>query len=628
MKKKFLVLAALLLCLAPFEGLQPWGTAPAEAANISSAFIDMNFRAVVLAALGKGATDSIYDTDNFASVTQLDASSKNIMTLAGLQYFTALENLLCGFNQITSLPALPSSLTGLYCEHNQLTSLPTLTAGLNRLFCANNQLTSLPTLPLGLKDLNCAGNQLTSLPSLPSGLMYLECSGNYLASLPVLPSSLAELVCPGNMLTSLPALPANLTTLDCLINQLTSLPTLPPGLNQLNCCFNRLTSLPVLPNSLEDLNCSYNMLALLPALPNSLKELDCSANRLSSLPTLPTGLTLLHCSNNQLTSLPSLSAYVVDLDCHNNRLTALNVTGLTLVYLNCAYNYMTNETMVTGFPVSSWDETDFIFDPQLTPGFIAATDIIELPYTTEVGKPLTLTGTVFPSNTTNKTISWSVSPFDTGETLPGVSGNTFTATRSGIALSRATIANGLGAGSDFTFDFVVRVLAVPMAAPSIAWQKCLGGAYEDGARSIHQTSDGGYIVAGYIDAASGDAIVNDGAWVVKLNANGVIEREKRLGDIGMNRANSIQQTDDGGYIVAGEGVWVGFCVIKLDVNLVIEWQKSLGGTGVHQAKSIQQTSDGGYIVAGLTESNDGDVSGDHGRSDVWVVKLAPAARTR
>jgi len=160
-----------------------------------------------------------------------------------------------------------------------------------------------------------------------------------------------------------------------------------------------------------------------------------------------------------------------------------------------------------------------------------------------------------------------------------------------------------------------------MAAPSIAWQKCLGGAHEDGARSIHQTSDGGYIVAGYIDTASGDAIVNDGAWVVKLNANGLIEREKRLGDIGMNRAYSIQQTDDGGYIVAGEGRWVGFCVVKLDANLVIEWQKGLGGTGANQAKSIQQTSDGGYIVAGDINSNNADASGHHGSSDMWVVKL-------
>ena len=53
----------------------------------------------------------------------------------------------------------------------------------------------------------------------------------------------------------------------------------------------------------------------------------------------------------------------------------------------------------------------------------------------------------------------------------------------------------------------------------------------------------------------------------------------------------------------------------------IEWQKCLGGNDDDWAESVQQTSDGGYIVAGYTESNDGDVSGNHGDYDYWVVKL-------
>jgi hypothetical protein len=53
----------------------------------------------------------------------------------------------------------------------------------------------------------------------------------------------------------------------------------------------------------------------------------------------------------------------------------------------------------------------------------------------------------------------------------------------------------------------------------------------------------------------------------------------------------------------------------------MQWQKSLGGSHDDQAYSIQQTSDGGYIVAGLSSSNDGDVSGNHGGVDYWIVKL-------
>ncbi|HXK91883.1 MAG TPA: hypothetical protein PLA75_07400, partial [Bacteroidales bacterium] len=55
-----------------------------------------------------------------------------------------------------------------------------------------------------------------------------------------------------------------------------------------------------------------------------------------------------------------------------------------------------------------------------------------------------------------------------------------------------------------------------------------------------------------------------------------------------------------------------YWVVKLDSSGTIQWQKCLGGTDNDEAKSIQQTSDGGYIVAGETWSNDGDVSGNHG----------------
>jgi len=54
---------------------------------------------------------------------------------------------------------------------------------------------------------------------------------------------------------------------------------------------------------------------------------------------------------------------------------------------------------------------------------------------------------------------------------------------------------------------------------------------------------------------------------------------------------------------------------------VIEWQRALGGSAVEVAQSVNSTSDGGYIVAGYSASNDGDVSGNHGDTDYWIVKL-------
>ena len=137
------------------------------------------------------------------------------------------------------------------------------------------------------------------------------------------------------------------------------------------------------------------------------------------------------------------------------------------------------------------------------------------------------------------------------------------------------------------FTFITMLLALILfngvnnksyaQAPTIQWQKCLGGTVTDEANSIQQTSDGRFIVAGYTFSNDGDVSGNHGNsdyWVVKLNSSGDIL-----------------------------------------------WQKCLGGTIDDRAYSIQQTSDGGFIVAGFTVSNDGDVSGNHGASDAWVVKL-------
>jgi len=148
-------------------------------------------------------------------------------------------------------------------------------------------------------------------------------------------------------------------------------------------------------------------------------------------------------------------------------------------------------------------------------------------------------------------------------------------------------------------------------------------------------------VAGETWSNDGDVSGNHGGsdyWVVKLNSSGDIEWQKCLGGTNSDGGifndyiYSIQQTSDGGFIMACETMsndgdvsgnhgsydaWV----VKLNSLGDIEWQKCLGGTNRDIANSIQQTSDGGFIVAGYTYSNDGDVSGNHGYCDAWVVKL-------
>lgn len=171
---------------------------------------------------------------------------------------------------------------------------------------------------------------------------------------------------------------------------------------------------------------------------------------------------------------------------------------------------------------------------------------------------------------------------------------------------------------------------------NIEWQKCYGGSGWDEATSIQVTKDGGYIIAGFSESKDGDVTGNHGSgdfWVVKLNAAGNIEWQECLGGSGWDEATSIQVTKDGGYIVAGfteseDGDVTfnhgggDFWIVKLSEIGNIEWQKCLGGSGWDKANSIQQTNDGGYIVTGETNSNNGDVKGNHGSYDAWLVKLS------
>ncbi|MBK9246566.1 MAG: S8 family serine peptidase [Ignavibacteria bacterium] len=183
---------------------------------------------------------------------------------------------------------------------------------------------------------------------------------------------------------------------------------------------------------------------------------------------------------------------------------------------------------------------------------------------------------------------------------------------------------------------ILTVNSVPAnQAPSIEWQKSFGGSGNDIATSVQSTSDGGYIVAGYTNSIDGNVTGNHGGedcWVLKLNSNGSIQWEKTFGGSGVDRAQSIKQTSDGGYVMAGftesnDGNVTGnhgqgdYWVVKLNSSGDILWQKSMGGSGNDGAGSIQQTNDGGYIVAGISASNNGDVTINHGNTDYWVVKL-------
>ena len=170
----------------------------------------------------------------------------------------------------------------------------------------------------------------------------------------------------------------------------------------------------------------------------------------------------------------------------------------------------------------------------------------------------------------------------------------------------------------------------------LEWQKSYGGSWDDNANSIFNTIDGGYIVAGTSASKDGDITLSKGNgdyWVVKLTYNGELEWQKSYGGSLNDEANSIIQTSDGGYIVAGTSAsedgditlykrTYDYWIVKLSTEGELEWQKSYGGNGSDMANSIIQTRDGGYIVAGNSDSNDGDLTLPKGSTDYWIVKLS------
>ncbi len=156
---------------------------------------------------------------------------------------------------------------------------------------------------------------------------------------------------------------------------------------------------------------------------------------------------------------------------------------------------------------------------------------------------------------------------------------------------------------------------------NVQWQRSYGRqSIYDGIHSIQQTNDGGYIVAGGTESVAVGTTWD--AWVLKLDSNGNVQWQKTYGENRNGFAYSIQQTADGGYIVAGDTEAIGantyfdVWVLKLDSSGNVQWQKAYGGPYHDQGRSIRQTSDGGYILAGDTQSFG---TGDH---NAWLTKLA------
>ncbi len=163
------------------------------------------------------------------------------------------------------------------------------------------------------------------------------------------------------------------------------------------------------------------------------------------------------------------------------------------------------------------------------------------------------------------------------------------------------ITSGLTTVTTTNYDYLV---IKTNANGDTTWTKTYGGIGDDESYALQQTSDGGYIVAG-IDSSSG--LGNYNVYLVKTNANGDTLWTKSYGGSNADFGQAVQQTADGGYIVAGYtssfGVGNGdVYLLKTDANGNLTWSKTYGGIYGDYAFAVKQTKDGGYIVAGITSS--------------------------
>jgi hypothetical protein len=147
------------------------------------------------------------------------------------------------------------------------------------------------------------------------------------------------------------------------------------------------------------------------------------------------------------------------------------------------------------------------------------------------------------------------------------------------------------------------------------WSKTFGGSETDRGWSVQQTSDGGYIIVG--ETSSFGAGTYD-VYLIKTSFSGIPLWTRTYGDTLFEYGWAVQQTSDGGYIIVGDTYSFGageydVYLIKTDSSGDTLWTRSYGSSQSDYGRFVQQTSDGGYIIAGYTNTG---VSGE----DTYLIK--------
>ncbi|HYV91521.1 MAG TPA: hypothetical protein VE978_07055, partial [Chitinophagales bacterium] len=185
-----------------------------------------------------------------------------------------------------------------------------------------------------------------------------------------------------------------------------------------------------------------------------------------------------------------------------------------------------------------------------------------------------------------------------------------------------------GYAGDTPYD-IKACLIKTNAAGDINWIRYFGGSNLYYGWSARETSDGGFILSGWIDSLGSS---NSNVYVVKTNVNGVLEWSKTYDIANNDRGICIRETSDAGFIICGVNWPVGFSLtildlIKIDSTGDVEWMKNYYQTadiGFGQALYVIQTTDGGFMVTGFMNNGAGLLKTDSVGNVEWMKTYGDA----
>jgi len=171
---------------------------------------------------------------------------------------------------------------------------------------------------------------------------------------------------------------------------------------------------------------------------------------------------------------------------------------------------------------------------------------------------------------------------------------------------------------------------------NVQWQRACGGSASDYGVAVSELSDGSIFAMGFSDSENEDVSaplgLND-IWTIRLSSGGQVIGDQTYGGSNLDSGSDQFQTSDGGFIYCGstksndgdipnnQGLFDGW-IFRTDAEGNILWNVTKGGSQSDSFLKITGTNDGGYIAIGQSSSSDGDLIGNHGGGDVWIVKFA------